>query len=179
MHLNQKISPSDIQDASINDCSSIARLQVKTWQYAYCDIFPESYLASLSISEREVIWSRKIEQRSAHLLIARIAEEIVGFVAFAASRDEDSPIDRAEILAIYVAPDSWSKGIGQALLTSAQREMITVGYTSVSLWVLAENEKAQRFYERAGFIPAPSSRKSFELGGVEIEELRYLHTRLR
>ncbi|MDO6814487.1 GNAT family N-acetyltransferase [Cobetia amphilecti] len=178
MCINNKTTPIKIQSATINDCFEVAILHVKTWQHAYRGMLPECYLNSLSVSDREIMWRRMIKQQSAQLLVARIAEQITGFVAFGASRDKDASIDRSEIWAIYVAPESWSMGIGHSLWVSAQQEIIAKGYTSASLWLLADNEKALRFYERVGFTLEPSSRKSFELGGVEVEEIRCIRPRL-
>ena len=52
--------------------------------------------------------------------------------------------------------------------------MLAQEYKSVSMWVIAGNERAIRFYERAGFVVEPESRKFFELGGATLEELRYV-----
>jgi ribosomal protein S18 acetylase RimI-like enzyme len=179
MNANNKTTPIEIKNATKADCLHIARLHVRTWQHTYCSMLPESYLDSLSVSDREIMWRRMIDQQSAQLLVARAAEEVIGFIAFGASRDKGAPIDRAEIWAIYVAPESWSMGIGHLLWGRAEQKIIMAGYGSVSLWVLADNEKAQRFYERIGFTLEPSSRKSFELGRIEVEELRYIRSRLR
>jgi len=178
MYVNQNIMPLEIKNATRVDCLHIARLHVKTWQHVYRGMLPESYLDSLSVSEREAMWRRLVEQQSAQLLVAHAAEEVIGFVAFGSSRDGGAPVDRAEIWAIYVAPESWSMGIGHLLWSRAEQKIIMAGYRSVSLWVLADNAKAQRFYERIGFTLEPSSRKSFELGGVEVEEIRCIRPRL-
>ena len=164
----------EIQEATTDDSRAIAELHVDVWQRAYRDILPENYLASLSTSEREATWRRMVEQQPAHLLVARVADAVIGFVAFGASRDEDAPTDRAEIWAIYVEPASWSTGAGQALWLRAQQRIVAEGYKSASLWVLADNERAVHFYEQAGFVLEPKSRKSFELGGTSVEEVRYV-----
>ncbi|GHC21274.1 GNAT family N-acetyltransferase [Aidingimonas halophila] len=163
----------EIQIATSEDCRAIAELHVQVWQYAYRDILPEQYLASLSVTEREAMWRRVVEGQTAQLLVARIAGGVVGFVAFGTSRDEDASTDRAEIWAIYVNVTFWSMGVGRHLWLQAQQRILAEEYKSVSLWVLAENERALRFYERAGFVVEPQSRKSFELGGTTVEELRY------
>jgi RimJ/RimL family protein N-acetyltransferase len=45
------------------------------------------------------------------------------------------------------------------------------GYLSVRLWVLRDNSRARRFYERAGFAPDGASHTLDGLGGVT--EIRY------
>lgn len=149
-------------------------MHVASWQDAYRGILPAHYLASLSVDERESMWRRMIEQQQGRLLVVCIADEIIGFVAFGAARDEDAPADRAEIWAIYVSAEHWSAGAGRLLWLEALDRIAADGYTSVSLWVIAGNQRAIRFYERVGFVAEPQSRKTFELGGVAVDELRFV-----
>jgi ribosomal protein S18 acetylase RimI-like enzyme len=163
-----------LQSATAEDCRAIAEVHVESWQHAYKDLLPEAYLASLSVAEREAMWQRMVESDPSHLLLARSDNQIVGFVAFGASRDEGAPTDRAEIWAIYVRPACWSTGAGRLLWLEALRRIAAEGYKSISLWVIVGNGRATRFYERAGLAVEPESRKSFELGGVTLEEIRYV-----
>ena len=165
----------EIQAATAEDCRAVAEVHVESWQHAYRGILPEQYLASLSVADRESMWRRLVEQQPSHLLVARALGQVVGFVAFGASRDEGAPIDRAEIWAIYVKAASWSTGAGRLLWLEALQRIVAEGYKSVSLWVIASNERAVRFYERAGFVVEPESSKSFQLGGTTLEELRYVY----
>lgn len=164
----------EIQVATSKDCRAVAKLHVQVWQQAYCDILPAHYLASLSVSEREAMWRRLVERQPGQLLMARGVGAIVGFIAFGASRDEDAPTDQAEIWAVYVEAASWSRGVGRLLWLQAQQQIMSKGYTTVSLWVLADNERAVRFYEHAGFVLEPNSHKSFELCGISVGEIRYV-----
>lgn len=164
-----------IEPAAPSDCRAVAEVHVESWQHAYKDLLPAEYLASLSIGEREAMWRRLVESRSAHLLLARDAGQVVGFVAFGASRDQDAPSGCAEVWAIYVKPSLWSGGAGRLLWLAALQQVRSEGYSSVSLWVIAGNERATRFYECAGFVAQPESRKEFELGGVTLAEVRYVY----
>ena len=163
-----------IQPATLEDCHAIAEAHVESWQHAYKQILPASYLASLSVTEREAMWRRAVEQWPSQLLVARIAGQIVGFVSFGASRDEGASPECAEVWAIYVLPAFWSAGIGRQLWLAARQRILEAGYKSISLWVIAGNERAIRFYERAGFSAEIESRKQFELGGASLEEVRYV-----
>jgi ribosomal protein S18 acetylase RimI-like enzyme len=163
-----------IEPASSEDCRAIAEAHVESWQHAYKALLPAQYLAALSVSEREAMWRRMHERQPAHLLVARNAGQVVGFVAFGDSRDEGAPSDRAEVWAIYVKPAFWSVGAGRLLWLAALQRILAEGYKTVSLWVIAGNERAIRFYEHAGFVAEPESRKRFELGGAMLEEVRYV-----
>jgi ribosomal protein S18 acetylase RimI-like enzyme len=165
-----------IEPATLDDCRAIAEVHVESWQHAYRGLIPEAYLASLSVSDREATWRRMLELHPADLLLARTAGCVAGFAAFGASRDEGAPPQRAEIWAIYVKPSFWSAGAGRLLWLAALERILAQGYKTVSLWVIVGNERAIRFYERAGFVVDPESRKQLERGGATLEEVRYVFT---
>ena len=60
------------------------------------------------------------------------------------------------------------------LWLAAKERMLAQGYKTVSLWVIAGNERAIQFYLAAGFKPEPQSVKQFTLGGVQLHEVRYV-----
>jgi GNAT superfamily N-acetyltransferase len=76
-----------------------------------------------------------------------------------------------ELYALYVVPAWWSTGTGRALMGSVLTALAKGGYPQVVLWVLADNARARRFYERAGFAPDGVTNIIAGLGGVL--ELRY------
>ncbi|MBP6749981.1 MAG: GNAT family N-acetyltransferase [Xanthomonadaceae bacterium] len=164
----------EIRSADSADSRAIATVHVESWRHAYAGLLPEAYLAALSVEEREAMWRSAFEQHPDRLVIASCEDRIVGFAAFGPSHDRDARPDRAEIYAIYVAPTYWSTGVGRRLLLETLRRFQAAGNTAASLWVLADNERAIRFYERAGFSVDPQSRKSIEIGGVALDEVRYL-----
>jgi ribosomal protein S18 acetylase RimI-like enzyme len=163
-----------VEPATSEDCHTIAEVHVESWQHAYKALLPEQYLAALSVPEREAMWRRMLEREPSHLLVVRSSGQVVGFVAFGASRDEGAPSKRAEVWAIYVKPAFWSVGAGRVLWLGALQRILAEGYKTVNLWVIAGNDRAIRFYERAGFVAEPGSRKEFELGGATLEEVRYV-----
>lgn len=70
-------------------------------------------------------------------------------------------------------PARWSRGVGHALWQHAQKRLLAHGKTEASLWVLAANEHAIRFYTRQGFAPEPAGEKTITLAGAALRELRY------
>jgi GNAT superfamily N-acetyltransferase len=77
----------------------------------------------------------------------------------------------AELYALYVRPAWWSTGTGRALMDRVLARSVAAGYSSVTLWVLRDNRRARRFYERAGFAPDGASNVLTGLG--DVRELRY------
>jgi ribosomal protein S18 acetylase RimI-like enzyme len=160
--------------ASIEDARPIAEIHVATWKVAYAGIVPDDFLAGLSVEKRESYWREQIPLGHQKIVVAKLDASVVGWIAYGASRDDDAGSGAAEIWAIYVSPEFWSGGVGRNLWLHSQSHLVTEGYRSVSLWVLAANSRAINFYRKAGFVPDPSGNKEFEIGGTLLKEVRYV-----
>ncbi len=63
------------------------------------------------------------------------------------------PADRhASLLSIAVAPEMRGSGVAMKLIRCFERSVVEKGLSRVSLTVLADNERAIRFYEKAGWV---------------------------
>jgi ribosomal protein S18 acetylase RimI-like enzyme len=162
-----------IEPATPEDAHAIAEIHVLTWRAVYQDIVPAEYLATLSVEKREALWRESVTEGTPELWVARIEARIIGWVAFGPCRDEGASPQAGEVWAIYVAPSHWSSGVGRALWLGARERLQQRGYKSVSLWVLAENSRAIKFYLNAGFAPDLSSIKELTLAGKPLKEVRY------
>jgi ribosomal protein S18 acetylase RimI-like enzyme len=155
-----------IRPGTVADAEDVARIQVETWQAAYAHALPQKELEELSVADR-------IPMHRLHPpLVAEVGGEVVGFVAVGAARDEDA---EGELFAIYVHPDHWGTGVGRALMQEGEAELRRLGHSRVVLWVLEDNPRARRFYERAGWS-ADGKAQKIELFGFEISEVRYAKT---
>jgi ribosomal protein S18 acetylase RimI-like enzyme len=161
-----------IAAASSTDCRAVAQIHVDAWRVAYAGIVPSEYLAALSVDQREAMWRTAVERGTPKVLVARTNEDVVGWIAYGRCRDDGSGPDVGEIWAIYAAPTAWSTGVGRALWEAARRDLQEQGYRSVTLWVIRDNARAIRFYERSAFAIEADSAKEFELGGAQITEVR-------
>lgn len=162
----------NIAAATLTDCRAIAQIHVDAWRAAYVGMVPSDYLAALSVDQGETSWRAAVERGTPRVLVARTAGDVVGWVAYGRCRDNGAGLDVGEIWAIYVAPTAWSNGVGHALWGVAERDLQQRGYRSVTLWVIRDNARAIRFYERSGFAVEDDSAKEFELGGAKITEVR-------
>lgn len=165
-----------VEPATLGDCRAVAQVHVTSWQHAYRHMLPAAFLDALSVERRQEMWSEALAARSVQLYVARGDQGIAGFIAFGACRDDDAPPRRAEIRALYLAPSSWSQGVGRRLWMTARECLVAQGHETVSLWVLAGNERAIRFYRAVGFQAEPQSIKVFELAGAPLQEVRYWST---
>ncbi len=162
-----------VRPATTEDAHAIAQVHVASWRQAYRHILPADFLASLSVAQRMTMWAQSIARGLPQVLVADVEGRVVGFSALGPSRDEDAPASAFEIWAIYLAPSHWSQGLGRELWLASRDALLEHGVRSVSLWVMANNDRAIGFYTKAGFEPEPESLKTFEIAGAQVQEVRY------
>ncbi len=94
---------------------------------------------------------------------------MVGWATVGPSHEEAS---WGELYGIYVDPEAWGTGAGPALIRAAAEELRAHGHAAAVLWVLADNPRARRFYEREGWS-TDGARRTGEHLGVRTDEIRY------
>ncbi|HEY6412672.1 MAG TPA: GNAT family N-acetyltransferase [Edaphobacter sp.] len=147
-------------------------MHVRSWQAAYRTLLPDDYLDQLRPEDR----AQKYDFASHDPLKPRttVATEeglIYGFATTAPSRDPDLK-DHGELCALYVDPEQWGQGIGVALVSAARAYFVEHGFRNAFLWVLADNIRAERFYQNDGWAP-DGLRRTDSVWGVTVNELRY------
>lgn len=165
----------EIRAALPEDCRAVAEVHVASWRAAYADILDPVFLDGLSVERREESWRQVLSSGDSELLLGCIGSSVVGFASVGPSRDADAPPRRGELWALYVHPQSWSTGAGRDLWRAALARLQSLGFSSVSLWVLQRNARAIRFYSAAGFTVEVGSGKEFGLGGAKVREVRMVH----
>jgi GNAT superfamily N-acetyltransferase len=155
------------------DATRIAEVHVATWQAAYAGIFPEGFLAAMSVDHRAEVWNGILEEAidGAGLHIAVAGDRILGFAHGGPGRDTDAS-DAAEVYAVYVLPDYWGTGVGKTLLDALVAELTVGGAPEAMLWVLEPNHRARAFYKREGW-KYDGRAETIERGGTSVRELRY------
>ncbi|MGI8328587.1 ribosomal protein S18-alanine N-acetyltransferase [Actinomadura scrupuli] len=88
-------------------------------------------------------------------------EEIVGYAGLCAVGDA------GDVQTIGVRADRWGHGVGAALLTALITEAAARGCTTVYLEVRADNERAQKLYERFGFERIGVRKRYYQPSGVD------------
>ncbi len=59
----------------------------------------------------------------------------------------------AELVSMWVRPDSRGLGVGEALVAAAAGWVADRGFGTLYLWVTESNASARRLYQRCGFTP--------------------------
>ena len=166
-----------LRRAKEGDARAIAEVHVATWRHAYAGLIPAEVLGMLSVDSRERFWQREVTVMAPDRRpwVAEVDGAIAGFVSAGASRDDDATRWTGEVYAIYVDAECWDRGVGRNLLTHAERDLSAHGYTEATLWVLAGNERARRFYEAAAW-QFDGATKVETIGSAELREVRYRKT---
>jgi len=163
----------DVRIAGSADASQIAAVHVRSWQHAYAAIVPADYLNSLDVEAWTQTWRERLAAGPADDIITWVAtseRQVVGFASVGPARDEDHRDREREIYSIYLTPEAWGRGAARELMRTV---VSAVGdRTPISLWVLADNDRARHFYRRHGFAP-DGIEKLRELGGAQLLEVRY------
>jgi GNAT superfamily N-acetyltransferase len=151
----------EVRRASVADAADIAAVHVRTWQAAYQHVFGEERLADLDVSRRVAGWTRVLTAGES-IFVAHDGDRVVGFVS----------VGECELYAIYTLPEAWGSGAGPALMHAAVEQLRADGCVEPVLWVLEDNPRARRFYEREGWF-LDGARKEDDFLGVRVAEVRY------
>ncbi len=84
---------------------------------------------------------------------------LLGHSSFGATRDPDVGPEVGEVRSFFVAPTSWRRGVGTALMRYALADLHERGYTVATVWSFAANERANAFYAAHGFSPDGTERE--------------------
>ncbi len=101
--------------------------------------------------------------------LRRVTDRIRGFASVSPSA--------GELGALYVDPQAWGTGLGQALIIEAERRLAE-RHAVAGLWGLAGNVRARRFYEAGGWRTDGTERAE-RVFGVPVVEARYRKTLAR
>jgi ribosomal protein S18 acetylase RimI-like enzyme len=158
-----------VRAARPDDADVMGRLHVRAWQAAYRGAMPDAYLDGLDPADRAEMWRSGMTRRpDSPPLVAVVDGEVVGH---AACGPTDDPEGAGELYSINVDPDRWGSGAGRALLAAAE-DRLAASFDVVVLWVLPSNDRARRFYERAGWV-VDGAERSADVLGVTVPEVRY------
>lgn len=161
-----------VRAGALEDASGIATVHVRSWQAAYRGLLPQAFLDSMSTERPTEVWTRVLGTPGAVTVVEDEQGEIAGFVNHVACRDPDADESVGEVTTIYVLPEHFREGYGRALMDAATEALREAGFSQATLWVLADNARARRFYEIAGWSLDGAS-KDDEIGGQSITEVRY------
>ena len=137
----------EIRAARTDEAAALAAVQELASLAALAHIFPpERYPYPRDAVEAR--WAAAVVGAETRTLIAVDREQSVGAACVADGWLEG----------LYVVPERWGTGLGEELHDRALDEVRGLGSGSCKLWVLEDNARARRFYERRGWRENGESR---------------------
>lgn len=163
------------------DADGITDVQVASWRAGYAHVFPESVLYAGDFDgSRRRFWTGWRFAPGHRLAVATIAdgdgdgERVVGFVSLGPERERARGFTgRGEIWAFYLHPEVWGSGIADRLIEHAHERLLAEGFVEAVLWVLDDNPRARRFYERHGWAATGIGATFDVAGGDPVPEVEY------
>ncbi len=162
----------NLREATAEDAALISRIIACSWRGTYQELIDPVYLARLP----EEYWlpSMRSWLGSGRMygLLAELDGLPVGSVIYGRGRDEDHG-DWGEIVSLYLLPEVIGRGIGSALLGAALSALREDGYPRVYLWAIRGNARAERFYQRHGFV-LTDEQVRYKIGSSEVTDVRMI-----
>lgn len=125
------------------------------------DLFPEEAWSP------GMFWSELADPETRHYVVAEDASgAIAGYAGLACAGGE------GDVQTIGVRRDQWGTGLGAILLADLLDEARRRGCHHVLLEVRVDNTRAQRLYERFGFVPLGVRRGYYQPANVDALVMR-------
>jgi GNAT superfamily N-acetyltransferase len=171
-----------VRPAVVADAADVGRVHAAAWRAGYRGIMPDDFLNRLADPTDR--WTRilttegeqpPMPQRpldgSRTLLVEDTTGRVVGICSIGGARGDDYH-ELGELWMLNLDPDVWGTGLAHLLHTHAINQLRDWGYPEAILWVVAENGRARRFYEREGWQPAGGTLVDHSRG-FPLSEVRY------
>lgn len=132
----------------------------RSWHEAYPGLVSSDYLDRMTLEKCETLAFRWKD----NILVAKDNGRVVGFAGYG-DRGAEAP-GTGEIFALYVLSDYYGTGLGLRLMEESLKMLRQ--YEKICLWVLKDNRRAIRFYEKCGFVPDGAEMYSETVSASEI-----------
>lgn len=160
----------DIRLATLDDAKYCANIHAESWNFAYGDIVPKETIDKHNV-RWPTIWNKMLTNNIDTHYVITLDRLIIGFLTIAVARDNDFKESVYEIVGLYLVPEHIGAGYGKQTMDWIKKEIKSRGYDKISLWVLEENNRARRFYEKSGFVADGKIKSS---GLADTQEVRYI-----
>ncbi|MCX2711311.1 GNAT family N-acetyltransferase [Mycolicibacterium sp. J2] len=159
-----------VEPARPGDLSELAQVAATTFPLA-CPpaVSPDNVAAFIAANLTAEHFARHLDDPQRMVLLARNDVRILGYAMLIGAAPDDASVAAAvplrpavELSKMYVLPDVHGAGVSAALMTEALCRAAELGAACVWLGVNQKNQRAQRFYTKAGFTV--SGTKTFRLG---------------
>lgn len=144
-----------IREARPGDADQIAEAHVEGWRVGYRGLVPDSFLDSTLFADaRRDGWGLILSGQLPDALgggdrvfVPVVGGRVVGFGHVGFERDGAGS---GELHGFYIHPGFWGTGVAGVLIERCHAALEQICCWAI-LWVLRDNHRARRFYERHGW----------------------------
>lgn len=167
----------------------MSRLHALGWRAAYRDSIPADYMAREITDERWVpVFRQNYGEGRYHGLLLYDGEQPLCCATYGPARVDQSAGDTicdfsspdlaawGELVSLYSHPDHWGQGYGSVVIEEVLSRLSAAEYPGCFLYVLQENDRARRFYEKHGFTWDGHSLEVALTADTILTDLRYCKT---
>ena len=170
-----------IRAAERADADGITDVQVASWRAGYAHVFPESVLYADDFdTSRRTFWNdwrfgpgHRIAVASTEPATAASAS--IGFCSYGPERERARGFTGSR-RGVGVLPPSRRRGVRESpteLIEHVETRLKAEGFGTAVLWVLDDNPRARRFYERHGWTATGSAANFDDYCDVSAPEVEY------
>ena len=123
-----------VRAADEADAEAIAAVGVDSWREGFRGLVPEHVSAEQAWSVEEVkrrLSTRDRERR--HVLVGETDGRVGGFVVIGPSRDPGATASVGEVMALFVDPSVWRRGVGRSLVDASLAILAGDGFDAVTV----------------------------------------------
>ena len=137
--------------ATVHDAAFISRTVISSWQDAYRDFLPWSFLISFDQNpyhDRQA-WESRIREPASVTWVISDTRSDVGVLRIVTGASSVPGTD-SQLTTLYLLRQARGHGLGSEAVAFARAEAVRRGRPILGVCVLAGNKAGQAFYERRG-----------------------------
>ena len=151
--------------ATSEDRLAIADLHAESWRHTYRGAYRDEFLDGPVFDDRRAVWEKRLSEPPANQFVV-VAEEEGRIVGLACAYGGDDEQWGTLLDNIHVQPELHGNGIGTGLVAEVVNWCLAHHPDSgLWLWVVGQNHRARRFYERLGAIDRGAELRPPSAGG--------------
>lgn len=141
-----------IRYATIADADGLGQVYSQSYQTAFRGIIPDSFMEERFTPEKrsERLKSEMVEGVLTNMTVHK-DDELIGILTYGIPEGVNLEESAVELGRMFLLPSYWGQNIGAEVLNLIIPMFKEKGFNRIDLWVIEDNVRARRLYERMGF----------------------------